>query len=361
MFACGESAITDPRPINGSVPLDACSFERYLRAGHGRAALDLRDHGLRGHSDLLRRACIRNLAFDPQVECARAAWVIGLLDSVGGPAPWMGDILAALPVTENEHDALQLAQILDLLAERGDERARGVLEEQRRLARFIEVYEDGTDWILGPWPIPIAEEDLQVGPPAPDLPPPTVTDIEALLDGLLQTVDPVERFRLTRPMMRARELPYTPRAVELLAHEQGSIRSTASRLVEKMKDPRMRTEGLRRIRSDGFRGLTASLLMRNLETDDVKILESRLPALDDPFDVHAACGAIAELSAHDRHAGWRRLCLWTYANSPCSNCRSDVVRRLEEMGDVPDELRFEWSLDADETIRESGRRPRGIG
>ncbi|MCY2961006.1 MAG: hypothetical protein NTY35_12655 [Planctomycetota bacterium] len=308
----------------------------------------------------MRNACVRNLAFDPQIEDDRAGWLIGLLDSVGGPGPWMEYILRALPATENWHDALQLARLLDLLAERGDGRARAVLDQERRLARFGKADEDGTDWVLGPWPASPPEPERS-GPGAPDLPAPAVVELEAVLELLVLTKELPERRKLTGPLLRARELPYTPRAVELLAHADASIRSSASSLVERMKDPRLRAEGLRRIRADGFHGLTTSLLLRNLEPEDVALLEQHLPARGDPFALHDACSAIATLSSSAPHAGWRNACLWTYEWSPCGLCRSDVVKRLDGMGDVPDELRYEWRFDADATTRALGLRSNAPG
>jgi hypothetical protein len=303
---------------------------------------------------------LRNLAFDPQIEDDRAAWLIGLLDSVGKTGPWMEDILRALPATEDWHDALQLARLLDLLAERGDGRARAVLDQERRLARFGEVDENGTDWVLGPWPTSPPDQERS-GPGAPELPAPTIVELEASLELLVLTKDLPERRKLTRPLLRARELPYTPRAVELLAHADASIRSSASRLVERMKDPRLREEGLRRIRADGFHGLTTSLLLRNLEPEDVALLEHHLPARGDPIEIHDACSAIATLSSSAPHAGWRNACLWTYEWSPCGLCRSDVIERLDEMGDVPHELRYEWRFDAGATARALGHRSSAPG
>ncbi len=304
---------------------------------------------------------MRNIAFDPQVERDRAAWLVALLDSVGGPALWMEDILDALPVTNDRHDALQLAQLLELLAQRGDDRARAVLEHERRLARFGPVDEGGIDWTLGPWPIPSADESRRRAPPSSDLPPPSLTELETVLDVLVRTRDPADRRRLIHPLLRARELPYTPRVVALLEHDDAAIRSSASLLVERMKDPRMREEGLRWMRAGGFQGPTTSLLTRNLGPDDVALLESFLPALDDPYAVHDACAAIASLSSHVPHSSWCRLCLWAYEWSPCSHCRSEVVERLDEMGSVPDELRLEWCFDVDESTREHGGRSNANG
>ncbi len=306
------------------------------------------------------RACARNLAFDPQLEDDRAAWLIGLLDSVGGPGSWMEDMLRALPATEDWHDALQLARMLDLLAQRGDERARAVLAQERLRARFDEVDEGGTGWTLGPCPDPSARGERSA-PLAPERPPPSLAELESLLDVLVQTRDSAERRRLTRPLVPARELPYTPRAVEFLVHADASIRSRASLLVERMKDPRLRAEVLRRIRADGFLGPTTSPLLRNLESGDVALFEQLLPAPDDPFAVHDACHAIARLSKQAPHAGRRTACLWTYELSPCGLCRSDVVERLHEMSGVPDELRFEWRFDADATTRGLGHRSNAIG
>lgn len=337
-------------------PLELAEFERLLAAGHGRAALDLRVHGLRDRAGALRVACVRNLAYDPQIECDRGPWILGMLDAVGGPEPWMADILAALPATECDHDALQLAQILDLIAQRGDERARAVTESERRLARFEEPDEDGIDWTLGPWPVDVDTKAFIATPDEPEAPPiPSVNQVRKWVDELANaSKSSAIRGLFPRGFFLLDELPFAARAVELLDHSKPWVRSKAAFLVERMHHPSLREKGFRRIRESGFSSSASSMLMRNLEAGDVALLESLLPGDGDVHAEHDAAFALCSLAVnHRRDESWRPLQGWIYERSPCENCRNEAVRHLAEWP-VTDEMRGEWHLDSHDDTRRLG-------
>lgn len=336
-------------------PLELPEFERLLAAGHGRAALDLRIHGLRDRAEALRAACVRNLAYDPQCEVDRGPWILGLLDSVGGSGPLMDDIERVLSTTENDHDAQQMAEILDVLAQRGDERARNVLTRERRRARFRDP-DDDRDWTLGPWPPP-HDADSFVGPPeSDDAPPvPSVEEVEGWLDVVLSAPRPSDVLDLfPRRLFLLDQIPFVARAVELVDHPKPWVRAKVGRLVEQMRHRSLRDEGFRRLREYGFREHAATFLMNNLEEGDTARLESFLPATHDVDAVHDACFDLVALARrHPGEKAWRRLLEWVYERSPCQNCRADAVRRLDDLGVEP-WLREEWRLDSDSDTRALG-------
>ena len=322
-------------------------FERLLAAGHGRVALDLQIQGLRDRAHLLERACSTNLAWDPQLENDRGPWLLRLLDLAGEPESWLEHLVGALPATQSEHDARQVAQILDRMAQRGESRARDALERERNRGRF------GDEDVLGPWPA-CDPEDLDASYPREDSPSPTVDELNAVLNAGAHIDGVVERCVYMRVRVRAAELPFSEKALDLLRHEHPALRSYARSLIRRMRDPRLREEGLRTLRVSRFFGEVDSLLARNLEQGDTDLLERALPDVEDVESVHDACLSLTSLIPDSGDDRWRRISDWIYDWSPCQLCRPTAVDALARLDPAP-ELGREWSWDACGSVRMHAR------
>jgi len=329
-------------------PLESGLFERLLAAGHGRVALDLRMYGLRGRGTILERACSTNIAWDPQLENERGPWLMRLVDLVGDADAWLERLVEALPRTSVDHDARQIAQILDLIARRGDPRARRALDEERALFRF------GDEDVLGPWPAN-NESAVAAQTPGECTPSPSVAELNAILDAGMQIEDVVQQCAFLRARIRAQELPFSEKALDLSRSAHPALRHYGGSLIRRMRDPRLRELGLRALREHGFSGSVDDLLARNLELVDIRTFEAALPDVQDLHSVHDACVVLTSfMERNPMGERWLEIASWIYDWSPSEICRTTAVDTLAELAPDP-ALRREWSWDASEFVREHGR------
>ena len=77
-------SMTDPiATIPFRLPLCRPQFRAAVRSGHGRALMHLTRCGVTGFEDLIVRACLRDLRYDPQCENPRVDWLVRLLTTAG--------------------------------------------------------------------------------------------------------------------------------------------------------------------------------------------------------------------------------------------------------------------------------------
>jgi hypothetical protein len=98
-------------------------FARALRRGLGRAILYLRTHDSEPVLDLVRDACVRDVAFS-WMEETREAYLRGVIISTGRIPELRRMVLDALPVAHGPRDTGQLLSLAAEFAKRGDPEAR---------------------------------------------------------------------------------------------------------------------------------------------------------------------------------------------------------------------------------------------
>ncbi len=99
--------------------LDAASFRRSLRTGHGRALLCVRQRGNAPHIGAVLQACIRCHTHDWELEGHRAAWLWRVLDEGGLQDTLLPRIFAESPTLTRVEDADQICGLALLAAQAG--------------------------------------------------------------------------------------------------------------------------------------------------------------------------------------------------------------------------------------------------
>lgn len=107
--------------------MDPQEFKRILDIGLGRAILFLQNHDARPYRGAMLDACLRNTAYDPQIEGSRAPYLRGVIALTAEEAFFRDRILAALASSGRDWDAEQLFRLAATYAGEGDQHARRVL------------------------------------------------------------------------------------------------------------------------------------------------------------------------------------------------------------------------------------------
>jgi hypothetical protein len=110
--------------------VEAAEFQRILEIGLGRAITFLEEHDAAPYRDAILRACVHNMAYDPQVEGSRAQYMFEIVQRTGEEAFYRDGILAALMPASDEWDAHQLFDLARMFAQAGDERARQAMYDK---------------------------------------------------------------------------------------------------------------------------------------------------------------------------------------------------------------------------------------
>jgi hypothetical protein len=114
-----------------SLPLGAEEFAQALRRGHGRAWEHAAAHGISDRAEAVIHATLHNLAYDPQCEGDRGAWMFGMIVAAGADdqvVPQLLQRIQELPTNEQTYwHEVQRAGVLAALARRGHDEARRLL------------------------------------------------------------------------------------------------------------------------------------------------------------------------------------------------------------------------------------------
>lgn len=108
-------------------------FKRILEIGLGRSILYLQTHDAAPYRDVILNACLHNTSYDPQVEGNRTEYMMDVIDLTGEKQVFRDRILEALAnLTDEEStwDDLQLVDFARLFAQKGDQKARQILNTQ---------------------------------------------------------------------------------------------------------------------------------------------------------------------------------------------------------------------------------------
>lgn len=116
----GPSLSIPPQPPKGSLLTDPVTLEKWLRRGHGRAAVILKHENPSLFRDALLYACTHCTTFDPQCEDARAPYLRALLDLTGEPAFYRDGLLAALDAIDKDLYWSQIFELCATFVEQGD-------------------------------------------------------------------------------------------------------------------------------------------------------------------------------------------------------------------------------------------------
>ncbi len=94
------------------------------------------------------------------------------------------------------------------------------------------------------------------------------------------------------------------------------------------------------------------LFLNNYTRDDADLIAQSLRSLaPDPGDAHSLIRDLADLAEKQRDAALAEALKWGYENTPCTNCRYELVKQLSLVGQLDEQLRYECEFDAAEEIR----------
>jgi hypothetical protein len=152
-----------------------------------------------------------------------------------------------------------------------------------------------------------------------------------------------------------------PRLLTLADHPDREVRSRALAVLANYSTEAVRALALTRMRQGDHGEEVLGLFIKNYREGDHRLIEAALLTGDNIGDVHGLVLAIRRIFENNHTAACATSMRFVYEHSPCSLCRAGTVELLLELGMLPDELREECALDANEDIREKVGNGRGLG
>src|SRR5579884_730592 len=107
--------------------MEVAEFARVVAVGLGRAVLHLQAHDAAPYRDTILHACLHNMVYDTQVEYGREQYLFDLISLTGEADFYRERLCAALPATHEPRDRDQIAALLRLFAQAGDDASRAAL------------------------------------------------------------------------------------------------------------------------------------------------------------------------------------------------------------------------------------------
>lgn len=173
------------------------------------------------------------------------------------------------------------------------------------------------------------------------------------LEHIVGLLDEAESPRILENTLRclscSKTPPLHPAMFSLLRHADENVRLFASRSLAHHVQTRIRDEGLSVLSTDITVGLT--LLRKNARSEDAGAIFNMLAPISDADLQHSVVSDVVRLLKENDCVRDRRLALYVYEHSPCTNCRGDAVELLLKWKQCPDWLLEEGQFDASEEIR----------
>jgi hypothetical protein len=95
-----------------------------------------------------------------------------------------------------------------------------------------------------------------------------------------------------------------------------------------------------------------NIFEKNFANEDAKLIsDAILASKPTKDDIHHFGLSITGIAKVNKSSELKDILIWTYENTPCSNCRDSVVRRLNEIGAFSREMIDECVWDGSEYIR----------
>jgi len=404
--------------MKSRLPLTSDTFADALRKGLGRAVLHVRDHGDADVEEQLLEAVTRNLAYDPQSEGTRGAWLIDLLDLLPDASRYLAASIAVYTracatSAGDPWDVAHLAQLLRLLAERGNTAAGkalragsvGLPSSTLELVSPELLLLDGLEVLPelvarfggdvageGSWLLAVARETFGDGPVEATLASAADPRARAYLAGSRDEDVAIPSRRVGWTEFFA-ELDRKPRRSTALAFARQATHEELSRLVDAIdvggphlewlllagrnRFPRMPARLVELAAGDGpaasaaiaalvqfrtpeslalGRSLVAAgrfdgaLLLTGASDEEVAGLVGRMPTQGAADTLHRIGMDLLDL-CDGRGQPVAPVLTWVIEATPCSFCRHGALERLLKLGAIPAELAEEARHDSDSETR----------
>lgn len=93
------------------------------------------------------------------------------------------------------------------------------------------------------------------------------------------------------------------------------------------------------------------LFILNYQSGDYKYIDRALIDTEDEGLLHEIGSNLLDIFDEGHHDELKQAMLWAYENTPCSYCRSEVVRKLHEENILPESIKSEGKYDCCEDTR----------
>jgi hypothetical protein len=138
----------------------------------------------------------------------------------------------------------------------------------------------------------------------------------------------------------------------LCEHDDESVRRRAFRVVSQCTHPSIRDFAIAQFKQGVSNGSVVSLLIKNYQNGDERLLLDSLRLPDDQNELHWLLMHVIEVLEAHPEADCSRLAVIAYALTPCASCRSSAARHLHKQGNAPQWLIDECFHDAEDDTRQ---------
>jgi hypothetical protein len=142
--------------------------------------------------------------------------------------------------------------------------------------------------------------------------------------------------------------------IKLVSHPDAIVAAHALTALENLAHPDVRALALRVVEgSDELAARAVAVLNKNFGDDDQRLIDALAHRLTDPTALHLfATSTLEYFRDHHLPESEMQVLVQIYEMNPCGWCRASAVRRLIELGFLPDWMRAECAWDSNLEIRE---------
>lgn len=188
----------------------------------------------------------------------------------------------------------------------------------------------------------------------------TEEELEEVYSMLLATTDDVSRVRLLWVFRRA-QLPQLADVIFLWATgENEELRRAAIAALAQNTNTRVHTLAKAKVTAGDLNGADSEaldLFLRNYQSEDAQLIATALamstPATD--WEAHDLSWSLIDLAKQYDDPNLAATLRWAYENTPCTNCRYEIVKLLDKFQSLDEALLQECLHDAEEDTRAVAR------
>lgn len=183
-------------------------------------------------------------------------------------------------------------------------------------------------------------------------------DLKVICEELLKTKEDAIRKRLLWVFWRNPLPAMHDCFFEWADSEDEELRVAILSALANSKDDRVHEFAIKRIKAGKILGWGNSFVLdifeKNFANEDVKIIYDAILASKptDEDDIHRFGLSITSIAEKNKTSELKDMLIWVYENTPCSNCRELAVTRLNEIGELKQEMIDECMWDGGGDMRE---------
>jgi len=184
----------------------------------------------------------------------------------------------------------------------------------------------------------------------------TKKELASIYDILINETEDKVRVRLLWVFRRAQLPALNDVFFEWATGESDDLVSATIAALARVSDKRIHELAKNKVVSGKLLGPnkeSLKLFRENYEGPDALMISEALSKITpDPADAHSLGYSILNLVKEYKDVNLTDALIWVYENTPCTNCRHNIIEQLEVLNQLPDEILFECQFDASNSIRE---------